>query len=191
MDIKKLQQLVIDALEDVKGQDIKAYDSTGLTDLFDRVLIATGTSNRHTKALAASVRDKVKQGGGEIVSVEGEETGEWVLVDLGDAIVHIMQPGIRIYYNLEELWGAKPVVLKSAKRSGPARASAPQESLESKAPAKKTARKTAAKKAAAPGTKRAAASVPRKAPRKAAPRKTTSKAAASVPAKRTKKRATT
>lgn len=112
MDIRKLQHIVIDALEDVKAQDIRAFNTTGLTDLFDRVFIASGTSNRHTKSLAASVRDKVKAAGGVIISVEGEATGEWVLVDLGDAVVHIMQPAIRAYYNLEELWGSKPVALQ-------------------------------------------------------------------------------
>ena len=105
MDIKKLQALVIDGLEDVKGQNIRLFDTTHLTSLFDRLVVASGTSNRQTKALAASVRDKVKEKGGTIVSIEGEDTGEWVLVDLGDMIVHIMQPAIRQYYNLEELWG--------------------------------------------------------------------------------------
>src|ERR1700712_1770659 len=113
MDIRKLQRLVVDALEDVKAADIQVYNSTGLTQLFDRVIIASGTSNRQTRALAASVRDKVKAAGGDIVSVEGEDTGEWVLVDLGDAIVHVMQPAIRQYYNLEEIWGAKPVSMKA------------------------------------------------------------------------------
>ena len=118
MDIKKLQALVIDALEDVKAQDIRAYDTVHLTSLFDRIAIASGTSNRQTKALAASVRDKVKENGGTILSIEGEETGEWVLVDLGDMIVHIMQPAIRQYYRLEEIWGDKPVKLGAAKRTG-------------------------------------------------------------------------
>ena len=104
MDIKKLQSIVVDALEDVKGQEIVLFDTTGLTSLFDRIAIASGTSNRQTKALAASVRDKVKDAGGDVVGMEGEETGEWVLVDLGDMIVHIMQPAIRQHYNLEELW---------------------------------------------------------------------------------------
>ena len=116
MDIKKLQSLVIDALEDVKAQDIKIYDTTHLTSLFDRIAIASGTSNRQTKSLAASVRDKVKENGGKIVSVEGETTGEWVLVDLGDMIVHIMQPAIRAYYRLEEIWGDKEVSFGAAKR---------------------------------------------------------------------------
>jgi ribosome-associated protein len=116
MDIKKLQSVVIDALEDVKGQDIRAYDTVHLTSLFDRMAIASGTSNRQTKALAASVRDKVKENGGTILSVEGEETGEWVLVDLGDMIVHIMQPAIRDYYRLEEIWGDKEIKVGAAKR---------------------------------------------------------------------------
>jgi ribosome-associated protein len=109
MDIKTLQRVVIDALEDVKAQDIKVFNTTALTSLFDRVVIASGTSNRQTRALAASVRDKVKERGGDVISVEGEDTGEWVLVDLGDVVVHIMQPNIRAYYNLEEIWGGKPV----------------------------------------------------------------------------------
>lgn len=124
MDIRKLQRLVVDALEDVKGQDILVFNTTELTSLFDRVVIATGTSNRQTRALAASVRDKVKAAGGQVLSVEGEETGEWVLVDLGDLVVHIMQPAIRAYYNLEELWGGKPVRMRiGAPRPAAARAS--------------------------------------------------------------------
>ena len=107
MDIRKLQRLVVDALEDVKGQDILVFNTTELTSLFDRVVIATGTSNRQTRALAASVRDKVKAAGGQVLSVEGEDAGEWVLVDLGSVVVHVMQPAIRSYYNLEELWGGK------------------------------------------------------------------------------------
>jgi ribosome-associated protein len=113
MDIRKLQRVVVDALEDVKAADIRVYNSTGITQLFDRVIIASGTSNRQTRALASSVVEKVKLAGGEVVSVEGVDTGEWVLVDLGDAVVHVMQPAIRQYYNLEEIWGAKPVSLKA------------------------------------------------------------------------------
>ena len=118
MDIKKLQTLVVDALEDVKAQEIRIFDTTHLTSLFDRVAIASGTSNRQTKALASSVRDKVKAKGGNVISIEGEDTGEWVLVDLGDMIVHIMQPAIRTYYRLEEIWGDKEVKLGAAKRTG-------------------------------------------------------------------------
>jgi ribosome-associated protein len=116
MDIKKLQTIVVDALEDVKGQDIALFDTTNLTSLFDRIAVVSGTSNRQTKALAASVRDKVKGAGGDVIGLEGEDTGEWVLVDLGDMIVHIMQPAIRQYYRLEEIWGEKPVKLGAAKR---------------------------------------------------------------------------
>jgi ribosome-associated protein len=120
MDIKKLQTLVVDALEDVKGQEIVLFDTTHLTSLFDRIAVVSGTSNRQTKALAASVRDKVKEAGGDVVGLEGEDTGEWVLVDLGDMIVHIMQPAIRQYYRLEEIWGEKPVKLGAAKRKSTA-----------------------------------------------------------------------
>ena len=112
MDIRKLQRVVVDALEDVKAADIRVFNSTAITQLFDRVIIASGTSNRQTRALASSVVEKVKAAGGQVVSVEGQDTGEWVLVDLGDAVVHVMQPAIRQYYNLEEIWGAKPVSLK-------------------------------------------------------------------------------
>lgn len=114
MDIRKLQRIVVDALDDIKAQDIQVFNTTELTSLFDRVIIASATSNRQTRALAAHVRDKVKSAGGHVVSVEGEDGGEWVLVDLGDVVVHIMQPAIRAYYRLEELWGAKPVSLKVA-----------------------------------------------------------------------------
>jgi len=112
MDPRKLQRIVVDALGDIKAQDIRVFDTTAQTELFDRVIIATGTSNRQTRALAAHVRDKVKQAGVPVISMEGADTGEWVLVDLGDIVVHVMQPAIRQYYNLEEIWGAKPVRLR-------------------------------------------------------------------------------
>ncbi|GAB3460027.1 hypothetical protein GCM10027321_18970 [Massilia terrae] len=168
MDIKKLQTLVVDALEDVKGQDIVLFDTTHLTSLFDRIAVVSGTSNRQTKALAASVRDKVKESGGDVVGLEGEDTGEWVLVDLGDMIVHIMQPAIRQYYRLEEIWGDKPVKLGAAKRKSTAEG---KEAAEPKAKSKHMAankdepeakpvneRKPAARKAAA--TKTTAAKKP-------------------------------
>ena len=159
MDIKKLQSLVIDALEDVKAQDIRLFDTMHLTSLFDRIVIASGTSNRQTKALAASVRDKVKAEGGHILSIEGETTGEWVLVDLGDMIVHIMQPAIRAYYRLEEIWGEKEIKLGAAKRkpstdtkitshilgSTPTKSTASKKTSASTSPARKTATKTATK----------------------------------------------
>ncbi len=132
MDIKKLQTLVVDALEDVKGQEIVVFDTMHLTSLFDRIAVVSGTSNRQTKALAASVRDKVKAAGGDVVGMEGEDTGEWVLVDLGDMIVHIMQPAIRQYYRLEEIWGEKPVKLGAAKRKSTAEAEAAEPKAKSK-----------------------------------------------------------
>jgi len=123
MELKNLQRLVIDALEDVKGHDIKVYNTTHLSDLFDRVVIVSATSNRQSRALASHVAEKAKRAGAAVLSVEGEDTGEWVLVDLGDVVVHIMQPAIRAYYALEELWGGKPVRVKlGAADSRPARA---------------------------------------------------------------------
>ena len=107
-----MQRAVIDALEDVKAQDIKVFNTTHLTSLFDRVVIASATSNRQTRALASSVTDKMRSLNVPVISTEGEDTGEWVLVDLGDIVVHIMQPAIREYYNLEEVWGGKPVRMK-------------------------------------------------------------------------------
>ncbi|MFN7835160.1 MAG: ribosome silencing factor [Burkholderiaceae bacterium] len=109
MELKQMQSVVVDALEDIKGQDIKTFDTRGLTDAFDSVVIASGTSNRQTRALANNVRECVKAAGGEVFGSEGEETGEWVLVDLGYIVVHIMQPTIRAYYNLEEIWGERLV----------------------------------------------------------------------------------
>jgi len=147
MDIKKLQSLVVDALEDVKAQEIVLFDTTGLTSLFDRICIASGTSNRQTKALAASVRDKVKAAGGDVIGIEGEETGEWVLVDLGDMIVHIMQAPIRAYYRLEEIWGEKPVKMGAAKRKSTTEGKA---ATEAEAKPKKSGHLAATKKAKAP-----------------------------------------
>ena len=108
MDIRKLQKIVVNALEDIKGKDIEVINTTKLTSLFDRLVIATGDSNRQVKALARNVQDKVREAGGSVISTEGEESGEWVLVDLGDIVVHLMQPAIRSYYRLEELWDANP-----------------------------------------------------------------------------------
>ncbi len=103
MNLEQLQNTVIDALEDIKGQNIQVFNAQPMTSMFDRVVIVSGTSNRQTRALAKNLHDKVKQAGGTVYGAEGEETGEWVLVDLGDIIVHIMQPTIRDYYRLEEI----------------------------------------------------------------------------------------
>lgn len=112
MDIRKLQRVIVNALEDVKAQDIKVFNTSKQTALFDRVIVATASSNRQTRALGHHVFMEVKENGGEAVGIEGLETGEWVLVDCGSAIVHIMQPTLRAYYNLEELWGSNPVRMK-------------------------------------------------------------------------------
>ncbi|MGE5623287.1 MAG: ribosome silencing factor, partial [Bacillota bacterium] len=112
MDIKKLQATVVDALEDVKAQDIRVYDTVHLTSMFDRLAIASGTSNRQTKALASSVVDAVREAGFPKPRIEGEENGEWIIVDCGAAVAHIMQPAIRQYYHLEEIWGEKPIRLR-------------------------------------------------------------------------------
>ena len=201
MDIKKLQALVVDALEDVKAQEIRVYDTTHLTSMFDRIAIASGTSNRQTKALAASVRDKVKAAGGDIVNMEGEGTGEWVLVDLGDMVVHIMQPAIRAYYRLEEIWGDKEVKFGAAKRTGARKTASPgtdddgddEAKPARKAPAKKaaakTASKTAAGKTAAKTATRTAGKTASKTTAAKTPRKTVTKvvvktAAAKTPAKK-------
>ena len=111
-DIQKLQRAIVDGLEDVKAQDIQVFDTEHLSALFERVIIASGTSNRQTKALAGSVRDAVRDAGFPKPRMEGEANGEWIIVDCGQAVVHVMQPNFRQYYNLEELWGEKPVRLK-------------------------------------------------------------------------------
>ena len=102
----------MDGLEDVKAQDIVVFDTEHLSSLFERVIIASGTSNRQTKALAGSVRDALRDAGFAKPRIEGETNGEWIIVDCGAAVVHVMQPNFRQYYNLEELWGDKPVRLK-------------------------------------------------------------------------------
>lgn len=119
--IRKLQSAVIAALEDIKATDIRVYDVAHVSSLFDRVVIASAESNRQLRALAASVREKTKAAGGRVYGVEGEETGEWVLVDLGDIVVHIMQPAVRAHYNLEELWDQPKPRRPRAKRASAAR----------------------------------------------------------------------
>jgi ribosome-associated protein len=109
MDVRKLQQLVVSSLEDIKAHDIEVIDTTPLTSLFDRIVIASADSGRQTKALARHLHDRIAELGGNVIGVEGEETGDWVLVDLGDIVVHIMQPAVRSYYNLEELWSMAPI----------------------------------------------------------------------------------
>jgi ribosome-associated protein len=111
-DIRKKQRLVVDALEDIKGRDILVYNTARMPSMFERVVIASGDSTRQVKALADNVQRKVRESGSRVYGVEGEANGEWVLVDLGDIVVHIMHPTVREFYNLEEVWGDKPVSLK-------------------------------------------------------------------------------
>ena len=128
MDIRKLQRAIVDGLDDVKAQNIVVFNTEALSPLFERVIIASGTSNRQTRALAASVRDAVKALGASPPRTEGEDNGEWIIVDCGAAVVHVMQPAIRDYYRLEEIWGGKPVLLKSQSRvrAGLPKAAEPQ-----------------------------------------------------------------
>jgi ribosome-associated protein len=112
MDLRKLQKIVVAALEDIKAHDIEVINTAKLSSLFERIVIASADSARQTKALARNVHDKVKAAGGSVIGVEGEDSGDWVLVDLGSIVVHIMQPAARSYYNLEELWTAKPAAVR-------------------------------------------------------------------------------
>ena len=147
-DIQKLQRVIIDGLEDVKAQDIQVFDTEHLSALFERVIIASGTSNRQTKALAMSVRDAVREANFGKPRLEGESNGEWIIVDCGAAVVHIMQPAIRQYYHLEELWGDKPVRLKfGAVKPAVAAAVAEEAPAKKKAPIETLRRSSAAKTA--------------------------------------------
>lgn len=183
-DIQKLQRAIVDGLEDVKGQDIVVFNTETLSPLFERVIVASGTSNRQTKALAASVRDAVREAGFDKPRIEGEENGEWIIVDCGQAVAHVMQPVIRQYYRLEEIWGAKPVRLKTAAEKA-------AEAREAAKPATKTTRKGAvkdvkpvdAKSLARKQAKAAAAPEAVKAPAKKAAAKTGTTSAAKTAAK--------
>ncbi|HMN21498.1 MAG TPA: ribosome silencing factor [Ottowia sp.] len=146
-DIQRLQRAIVDGLEDIKGQDIRVFNTEHLSPLFERVIVASGTSNRQTQALAASVRDKVRDAGFAKPRLEGEENGEWIIVDCGAAVAHVMQPAIRQYYNLEEIWGDKPVRMRlgatavpkapRARSAGPAGKVSPARAQAAKTPAAK------------------------------------------------------
>ena len=203
-DVAKLQRAIVDGLEDVKAQDIQVFNTEHLSPLFERVIVASGTSNRQTKALAASVRDAVKEAGFSKPRIEGEDNGEWIIVDCGAAVAHIMQPAIRQYYRLEELWGDTPVRLKlgAAKPSSTAAADlADKKSAQkaAKSDAKTAAKKAPAKKAAAAPSaparsgkatvkavaKTAAKAAPKAAPAKTAAAKPAAKTTAAKPASKT------
>jgi ribosome-associated protein len=173
MDIRKLQRAIVDGLQDVKAQDIRIFNTEHLSPLFERVIVASGTSHRQTKALAASVRDRVKSRGLAVLRTEGEDNGEWIIVDCGAAVAHIMQPGIRDYYHLEEIWGDKPVKMKIDTEV---------KGLVKAAEARPAAKKSAVKAApAAPARKARAAKAPGK---KAASRTVGAKPASAKPARK-------
>jgi ribosome-associated protein len=186
-DIQKLQRAIVDALEDVKAQEIQVFDTEHLSSLFERVIIASGTSNRQTKALAASVRDKVRLAGFGKPRIEGEDNGEWIIVDCGQAVVHVMQPTIRTYYNLEEIWGGTPVRLKFGAPKPAATAETKghiKNSVAKKAPVKASAKSATAKTPAAKksAAKPAAPSAAKPKPALKAPAKS-AKPAVKAPAK--------
>ena len=118
MNVSKLQKIAVAALENIKARDIEVINTTKLSSLFDRIIVASADSARQTKSLARSVQDKVLEAGGRVIGMEGEETGDWIVVDLGDIVVHIMQPAVRSYYNLEELWAARPATRKKSAAVG-------------------------------------------------------------------------
>lgn len=195
MDIRKLQRAIVDGLEDVKAQDIVVFNTEHLSPLFERVVIATGSSNRQTKALASSVREAVKAAGFQVMRTEGEDNSEWIIVDCGAAVVHVMQPAIRQYYQLEEIWGEKPVAIKlKTAKAGLAKASEPMDLDEDAPPVKArkvSGKTTAAQKAAtSPARKAAAGKTVKKAEpeaKKPAARKTVkavAEAAPKVPARK-------
>jgi len=177
-DVTKLQRAIVDGLEDVKAQDIQVFNTEHLSPLFERVIVASGTSNRQTKALAASVRDAVKDAGFSKPRIEGEDNGEWIIVDCGAAVAHIMQPAIRQYYRLEELWGEIPVRLKLG-------AAKPVSSAATELAEKKSAQKAAksdAKSAAKSGTSARPAAKKAAAPAKSAARPAAKSAGRPAPA---------
>ena len=173
-DIQKLQRAIVDGLEDVKAQDIQVFNTEHLSPLFERVIVASGTSNRQTKALASSVRDAVKDAGFAKPRIEGEDNGEWIIVDCGAAVAHIMQPTIRQYYHLEEIWGDKPLKIKLGAPAPVARKPAKPAEAKDAAPKKSAPRKSAGKPAAKTAAK--AAPAKKSAPKAAAGK--TAKAAA-------------
>jgi ribosome-associated protein len=184
---------VLDALEDVKAQDIQVFDTTPITTLFDRVVVANGTSNRQTRALAKSVHDKVREAGAPVLSMEGTDTGEWVLVDLGDVVVHIMQPVTRDHYRLEDIWGEVSVSLEDVTKPFRKRTPAKKPAAKKASSAKPASKKAPSKKLAAKtptGKKPASSKVPAakkgSARKPAAAKRSAKKAAVKKPAAKKK-----
>ena len=148
MDLRTKQRAVVDALEDIKGHDIVVYNTAALPTMFERVVIASGDSTRQVKALADNVQEKLEAAGARVYGVEGAASSEWILVDFGDLVVHVMHPTVRSFYNLEEIWGGKDVRLASA-ASKPAKDAGDPAKKPARKPAKKAARKAPAKRAKA------------------------------------------
>ena len=126
MDLRKKQRAVVDALEDVKGYDIVVYNTAALPSMFERVVIASGDSTRQVKALADNVREKLEALGERVYGMEGAASAEWILVDLGDMVVHVMHPTVRSFYNLEEIWGGKSVKMQAPKPTPKPKPAAPK-----------------------------------------------------------------
>jgi len=139
VDIRNKQRLVVDALEDVKGYDIVVFNTARMPSMFERVVIASGDSTRQVKALADHVQDKAREAGARVYGVEGEAGGEWVLVDLGEIVVHIMHPTVRSFYNLEEVWGGKTVKMTKGAKT-PAQRHASKTPARGKAPRRRARR---------------------------------------------------
>lgn len=148
MDLRQKQRAVVDALEDIKGHDIVVYNTAALPTMFERVVIASGDSTRQVKALADHVQEKLEALGARVYGVEGAASSEWVLVDLGDLVVHVMHPTVRSFYNLEEIWGGKDVKMAPPKKPAAKKSRA-------RKPAKKAAGKPAVRKAPAARAKAA------------------------------------
>jgi ribosome-associated protein len=209
MDIRKLQRAIVDGLEEVKGQNIVVFNTEHLSPLFERVIIASGTSNRQTRALAASVREAVKSKGFGPSRTEGEDNGEWIIVDCGAAVVHLMQPAIRDYYRLEEIWGDKPVRLKidgtprrlvkadaahgkpaaAAPRPGARAAAGAAAPAKRKAAPRKAVSRTVGVKRSAAGSAAANTAAPRKSAAAKTPLKPAVKAAGKTPARSARRKA--
>ena len=173
MDIRKKQRAVVEALEDIKARDIMVLDTARLPSIFERVIIASGDSNRQIRALADSVVKKMKSMGAHVGGIEGGHDSDWVLVDLGEIVVHVMNPTVRAHYNLEEIWGGKPVRMTAAETAPAAAAAkpAPRAAPAAKKPAAPAPRRKAAAKKPASARKPAASKKPA-AGKKRAPRKT-------------------
>lgn len=189
LSIKKLETIAVDALEDIKGRNIIVVNTTKLSQMFERIVLASGDSNRQVRSLARNVADKVREAGGEVLSMEGEETGEWVLVDLGPVVVHIMQPTVREHFDLEGLWGKGKAAGHAAEKAAKAAAKKTTVKKETRTKAADEVEPIAKPRARkAPAAKTTAEKKP--AAKKASPAKSPAKRAAPTAAKKTRAKTT-